>query len=201
MRVGNRSTAEWYAEEFTRTSASTHGHRHDVATRRLRELTRPLSLGLRGMDGQERTVEARPWTGGDVTEALGMAPSLRQGGWLSDLGAPSLYYVSMNQESVTSMEAFLQQIQTASASARGLVVDMRGYPDINHYEALLHLIQGDFSIPIFRIPRWTGPDQHDVKEEKHVLTGGAEPAFRGPIILLVGPRSVSRAENFATMLV
>lgn len=200
VRVGDRGVAEWYAEELARTSAATHGYRHDLATRRLRELTGPLSLVLRGMDGHERTVAATPWNGSDLTEALGFAPSRRRGGWLDDLGAPSLYYVSMNQDSGTNLNAFIQQLQSAS-SARGLVVDMRGYPGFSHYDALPHLIQGDFSSPIFRIRRWTGPDQHDAKEEHYVFTGGAEPSFRGPIVLLMGPRSVSAAENFATILV
>ncbi|GHG65569.1 S41 family peptidase [Comamonas sp. JC664] len=200
VRVDHRSAVEWYAEELTRTSAATQGYRHELATRRLRELSGPRSLALRGPDGHERTVEGRPWTGGDFSEALGSAPSRRPGGWLSDLGAPSLYYVNMNRDSGMDLNAYVQHIQTAS-DARGLVVDMRHYPDFLAHVPVQHLIQDDFASPILRVMRWTGPDQHDVKEDQHVFTGGAEPSFRGPIALLVGPRTVSRAEHFATMLV
>ncbi|WP_426754435.1 S41 family peptidase [Myxococcus sp. Y35] len=200
VRVGDRTTADWYAEELARTSAATHGYRHELATRRLRELTGPLSLVMRSTDGTERTVEAQPWTGGNIVEALGTSPSRRDSGWLSDLGAPSLYYITMNSDVTTNLDAAIRHVETAS-TAQGLIVDMRGYPGFSHYDFIRHLIQGPYVSPLFRTGRWTGPDQHDIQEEQYSFTGSTTLAFTGPIVLLVGPRSVSAAENFSTMLV
>ncbi|WP_043710410.1 S41 family peptidase [Corallococcus macrosporus] len=200
VRVGERSTAEWYAEELSRTSAATHGYRHELATRRLRELTGPLSLVMRGPDGTERTVQAQPHAGGNIVEALGVSPSRRASGWLGDLGAPSLYYITMSSDVTTDLDAALQHLDTA-ASAQGLIVDMRGYPGFSHYDFISHLIQGPYVSPIFRVGRWTGPDQHEIHEDQYAFTGSATRAYSGPMVLLVGPRSVSAAENFSTMLV
>lgn len=200
VRVGDRSTAEWYAEELSRTSAATDGYRHELATRRLRELTGPLSLVLRASDGTERTVQAQPWTGGNLGAALGASPSRRASGWLSDVGAPSLYYVSMNNDVTTDLAAALRHLDIASG-AQGLIVDMRGYPGFSHYDFIQHLIQGPFVGPIFRVGRWTGPDANEVREQQYSLTGSTTRAYTRPIVLLVGPHSVSAAENFSTMLV
>ncbi|MFP2959448.1 S41 family peptidase [Myxococcus sp. 1LA] len=200
VRVGDRTTAEWYAEELSRTSAATHGYRHELATRRLRELTGPLSLVMRGTDGTERTVQAHPWTGNNLVEALGTTPSRRVSGWLGDLGAPSLYYISMNSDVTTDLNAATEHLDRA-ASAQGLIVDMRGYPGFSHYDFIRHLIQGPYVSPIFRVGRWTGPDQHEVHSDQYSFTGSMTLAYSGPMVLLVGPRSVSAAENFSTMLV
>ncbi|WP_255208517.1 MULTISPECIES: S41 family peptidase [unclassified Myxococcus] len=200
VRVGDRSTAEWYAEELSRTSAATHGYRHALATRRLLQLTGPLSLVMRAMDGTERTVQARPWTGANLGAALGYSPSRRASGWLGDVGAPTLYYITMSSDVTTDLGAALQHLDTASA-AQGLIVDMRGYPGFSHYDFTRHLIQGPYVSPLFRVGRWTGPDAHEVRESQYAFTGSTTRAYTGPLVLLVGPRSVSAAENFSTMLV
>lgn len=200
VRIGPRSAADWYAEELARTSAATPGYRFDLATRRLREMTGPLVLGLRGLDGTERTVEVRPRPS-NALAGLGSLTSVRRAGWLDDLGAPSLYYVNMSTEVLTRVEDFRDSMTEAS-QARGLVVDMRGYPGgVSHYLVAGHLIQQPYVSPLLRYTWWTGPDQRSTEDEQYNFEPIPSPAFTGPIVLLVGPHSVSAAENFSIMLV
>ncbi|WP_275900272.1 S41 family peptidase [Pyxidicoccus trucidator] len=200
VRIGPRSAADWYAEELARTSAATPGYRFDLATRRLREMTGPLALGLRALDGSERTVEVQPQPSSSLTGLGSLGPE-RPAGWLDDLGAPSLYYLNLDTAVLDRMEDFRQSM-TEATKARGLVVDMRGYPGgINHYLVAAHLIQQPFVSPLFRYTRWTGPDQRSTEDENLNFEPVTASAFTGPIVLLVGPHSVSAAENFAIMLV
>jgi C-terminal processing protease CtpA/Prc len=97
-------------------------------------------------------------------------------------------------------EAFRDALEEA-APAAGLVLDMRGYPGIDHYEVAKRLVPRAFRSPVFRVPVWTGPDDLVVDEISYDLTPLSSPSFGGPVVLLVGHRTVSAAENFATMLV
>ncbi|MFP2911283.1 S41 family peptidase, partial [Pyxidicoccus sp. 3LFB2] len=199
VRIGARSAADWYAEELARTSAATPGYRFDLATRRLREMTGPLVLGLRAVDGSERTVEVRPQPASALAGLGGLAPG-HPSGWLEHLGAPSLYYLNLDGGALDSEQDFRQRMTEAS-KARGLVVDMRGYPGINHYQVAAHLLQGPYVSPFFRYTQWTGPHEQGSVEEQYHYQPAVSPVFTGPIVLLVGPHTVSAAENFSIMLV
>ncbi|MCY1020433.1 S41 family peptidase [Pyxidicoccus sp. MSG2] len=200
VRIGSMSAADWYAEELARTSAATPGYRFDLATRRLGEQGEPLTLGLRALDGSERTETVRPWPPADAAAGLGPWGSLRPAGFLGDLGAPSVYYINLSGDVLTDLGDFLTRLKEASG-ARGLVLDMRGYPGIDQHAAAQHLLQNTVRSAIFRIPSWTGPDQLDMEEVQYTFPPLPEPSFTGPIVLLVGPHTVSAAENFSIMLV
>ncbi|WNG45420.1 peptidase S41 [Archangium minus] len=198
ISIAGRPMSEWLAEESARASAATPEYLHNVAARRLIPLTGPTVFGLRGVDGSVRSVEVQPQPAA-VRDQLGLAPSLRPAGWLADLGAPSLYYINLSDRVLTSLEAFNQALAEAN-DARGLVLDMRGYPGISHYEVAQRLIPTNFLSPIFRVPRWAGPDAFDVYESVYPFEPLSEPSYAGPIVLLTGPGAVSAAENFSMML-
>jgi hypothetical protein len=200
VRIGSQSTSDWYAEELGRTSAATPGYRFDLATRRLGEQGEPLTLGLRAVDGSERTETVKPWAPADAAAGLGPWGSRRAAGFLGDLGAPSVYYINLAGEVLTRLVDFRTQLKEA-AGARGLVLDMRDYPAIDHSAVAQHLLQDTVFSAIFRTRRWTGPDQLDFDELQYANPPLPEPSFTGPIVLLVGPHTVSAAENFSIMLV
>jgi C-terminal processing protease CtpA/Prc len=198
VSVAGRPIAEWLAEEQAHTSAATPGYLHDLAMRRITALQGPTVFGLRGVDGTTRTVVVQPQPVTALRQ-VGTAPSRRAAGSLVDLGAPLLHYINLSDEVMTSAVAFRQAVAAASG-AMGLVVDMRGYPGVNPYEVAARLIPWTFSSPIYRYPRYTGPDQLELSGSPFPIAPLMNPSYAGPIVLLVGPRTVSAAETFSTML-
>ncbi|UQA57315.1 S41 family peptidase [Polyangium aurulentum] len=197
--IGGVPAADWYEKELAYVSAATDGYRFDLATRRYTSgLTAPLELGLRAPDGTTRTIQFQPQTAAD-NKALGNAPTLRPHGPLTDMGAPDLYYINMSSAVLKKLDAFNVAL-TEAAGAKGLVVDMRGYPGVNHYEVVSRLLQQSFISPVFGVP-WAEPDESFIHEEIYPLDPLDNPSYAGPIVLLVGHKSVSAAENFAIMLV
>ena len=198
VSIGGMPTSDWFAVELEHTSAATDWYRFLVAARRLLPLAGPTELGLRDPDGNVTTVTVDPQPQ-SALQALGFAPSLRMHGDLADLGAPTIHYVNVASEVGT--DANLSAALTAAQSASGLVVDMRGYPGVNHYAVAQWLIQRPFQSPQFQVTEWTGPDAKTESMEQYPLQPDATPSFSGPIALLVGHSTVSAAENFSTMLV
>jgi hypothetical protein len=199
ISIGGVSAAEWYEKELPYTSAATDGYRFDLATRRYTSnMQAPIELGLRAPDGSTRTILFQPQPLAD-NKALGSAPTLRPAGWLTDMGAPELYYINMSSTVLKNLDVFNAAL-TEAAGAKGLVVDMRGYPGVNHYEVVSRLIQQSFISPVFGVP-WVDPDEKIITEEIYPLDPKDNPSYAGPIVLLVGHNSVSAAENFAIMLV
>ncbi len=198
--IGGVPTMQWYQQELARTSAASDGYRFNIATRGYQTLHEPLSLGLRDPDGNTKTIVFQPQPLADLP-MLGFAPSVRPAGFLGDLGAPDLYYLNMS-DGVLTQTSQLHDALTEGASAKGLVVDMRGYPGISHYEVAQRLIPASFKVPTFNVATLTGPDQKVIEDEgQYAIPPLSNPSFSGPIVLLVGHGSVSAAENFSLLLV
>jgi len=202
ISIDGQPAAEWYAQEYRRTSAATDGYRFELASHEfLYGIEKPTEFGLRDLDGMTRTVVIQPQPF-DVLDKLGSAPSLRKSGYMTDLGAPNVYYINLSDDVLKSDEEFTRALRQASGAV-GLVLDMRGYPGtLSQYRAVRHLItQGMIHSPIFRIPVLIGPNKRDTSDEKYEFEPLSDPSYSGPIMLLVGPQTVSAAENFSTMLV
>ncbi|AKF86593.1 hypothetical protein MFUL124B02_29840 [Myxococcus fulvus 124B02] len=198
VSINGTPMSEWLAEEQAHASAATPGYLHDVAIRRLLIMNAPMDVGLRAMDGTTRVVQVQPQPVELLNQVSG-PPSLRAAGSLADLGAPDLHYLNLASELLTSPDAFRAAL-TAAQGASGLVVDMRGYPGISHYEVADRLIPTPFRTPVFRYPIWVGPDHFETWDSGHTRQPLTNPSYAGPIVLLVGPRTVSAAENFSIML-
>jgi hypothetical protein len=198
ISVGGRPMAEWLAEVKARTSAATPGYLMELAMTQLLELSGPTVFGLRAPDGTTRTVEVQPKTYAEMFAVDG-APSRRPSGSLADLGAPTLHYINLDGDFLGGTAGFLQALRGASG-ATGLVLDMRGYPGGNHYLYAQHLIPHSFTSPLFRVPYRPGADRFDTVERWYDEQPLSDPSYAGPIVLLVGPESVSAAENFSIML-
>ncbi|WP_394844641.1 S41 family peptidase [Pendulispora brunnea] len=199
VRIGGEDAKTWYARELWRTSAATEGDRFIGASFFYRKMSGPTEFGLRAPDGTVRTVTATAFSKKDYLEKLGTGPTRRPAGRLGDVGAPDVHYINLAGDVLTSMDDFRAAI-VESQSAKGLVVDMRNYPLVDHYDVAQHLIQRDFFSPLFHIPVLTGPARRELDAVRYDIPP-AEPSYRGPLVLLVGTGTISAAENFSTMLV
>jgi hypothetical protein len=197
--IGGIPADQFYATELARTSAATYGYRFEVATREYMRLKVDTEFGLRDADGGTRIIVFQPQPVSDIL-LLGLCPTLRPAGWLTDLGAPNLYYINMAGEVLYDTNDFLIALTEAEPAA-GLVIDMRGFPGVDLVEVLTRLIPAPFSAPIMRVPVLTGPDDRSIDETFDSFDPQTGPSYTGPIVLLVAPGTLSAAEHFSLTLV
>jgi hypothetical protein len=199
VSVNGEPMERWLARTYRHTSAASPGYLQDKALRHLTTMTGPLEVGLRAPDGTRRTVSVTPATL-DAYRAFGGAPSLRPSGSLADLGAPNLYFLNLASE-VTRTDADVLAALTAAQGASGLVLDMRGYPVVDHYMLAQRLISATFGSPRFTVPIRTYASVHDEADGFTLDPIPDAPVFKGPIVLIVGNHTASAAENFSILLV
>jgi len=200
VTVDGQSAADALSTEAALTSAATSGFMfYKAGFAAFTALEKTTDFGLKALDGSTRTVTIVPYSS-DVENQVSYAPTLRHAGYLADLGAPDLYYINLDEQVLQSEAQFLAALAPAR-NAAGLVLDMRGYPAVNNYDIAARVICASFSGPIFRIPVYTGPDQYQISESQYRFLFRQNPSYCGPVVLLVGPRTVSAAENLGIMLV
>ena len=169
-------------------------------------LTNPTrSFGVHSVDGSRSTVVADvlPFSAAS-TDGFGSAPSIRSSGPLADFGAPDLYYFNMGYEATPDDATALSAVAQAQAmNATGMIVDMRGYPDTDHYLVASTLIPDTFLSPQFGIPYLVSPDPagYSIYLAQFPISPTPSPSFSGPLVLLVGNATLSAAENFSMLLV
>ncbi|MCK6507661.1 S41 family peptidase [Myxococcota bacterium] len=205
LHRGDRVTAvdgvpieDLQADWLTWHGGATDGYRHDVANRELWYMLGDQVLTVVDPDGVEEDLVRSP---GDPEElgALDFVWYPRENGTLEDLGAPDVAYLNLASEVTTSMDQ-VDEVLAIAATTAGLVVDMRGYPGVNHYDVLSALCPDGCDSPWFGIPTWTGPDHFEIVSVQYSLSGD-EDAYAGRIVLLISPVTVSAAENFCQALV
>jgi C-terminal processing protease CtpA/Prc len=203
LAMNGRPIKDIYAEERQRTSAATPGYQFDIASRYISRLQGPVTLMLADPEGETRSVTVAPQPVATYLAATDPIVSDRPSGPLTDLGAPDQYYLNLNSFTTGSTEAAVAAIADAvRRGARGLVLDMRGYPGgIDHYEVAARLIRRPFTSAQFHVLQRMGPDVAFDNPSQISLTPLGPPAWDGPIALLTGPHAVSAAENFMQMLV
>jgi hypothetical protein len=202
VALEGRPIEEVYAEELARTSAATPGYRLDIADRYIYRMSSPLTLTLQDPTGLRRTVIAAPQPISDYFDVVDRGVSDRPSGPLTDLGAPSLYYLNLHYFTTPTTAAARGAIAQASTlGSTGMVVDMRGYPDVDPYEVASRLIRQPFLSPVFEWTVFRGPEQQGFSTAQFPLFPFGAPAFSGPIVLLTGPHAVSASETFMQLLV
>lgn len=193
--------ADFLRAEATRTSAATEGSRLHNEMQHLVHRTAPTKLGVRDTHGATRDVLVTPQPP-DAKDTVIAEPSGRGAGSLADLGAQALYYINLDGTVLTSHEQAVAALREAR-SARGLVLDMRGYPGPASNEVEARVMPSPFAHPQWWIPELFGPDDRHL----FILDAGGkvpnleDPSYGGPIVLLVGPATVSWAEDIALNLV
>jgi C-terminal processing protease CtpA/Prc len=202
VELDGRPIEEVYAEEMSRTSAATEAHRRDLAEQYIYAMSSPRTLVIEDTFGVQRSVTVEPQPVDALIAVGAPVETDRASGALADLGAPDLYYFNMNGANTPTLDVALQALEDANAlGARGMVLDMRGYPDVNHYDIAARLIQQPFNSPQFEIHGYVGPGEPTLQVSQSSLDPIGSPAFAGPIVLVTGPHAVSAAENFMQMLV
>jgi len=197
LELDGQPIDDWVAERISVGGGATPGYARNIAFRGLSTFDGPRTFLVRSPDGTERPVIATP---GDceTLDDLPFAPTVRPSGFLDDLGAGDLYYLNLAGE-VTTESSQVTTAFTDAQSAAGMVVDMRGYPGVDHYQVAERLYDASFQSAIFRVPVYTGPAIVTTDESQYDLSP-LSPGFTGPVALLVGPATVSAAENFSMML-
>ena len=197
VKKGKKSIRNFYKEALPLISASTPGYRYDIANRDLVRLNGPTEFTVAG-DGR-RTVIVQPIPFSKVRDLQPGVPSLRKSGWLDD--KEEIYYLNFNSTVTPTMKDFYLSLEEVKEKqAKLLVLDMRGYPDLDMDEVARHLICKDFSSPVYRFVEWKGPEKRTTNDEKSNFMPQKN-SYCGPIALLVGPHTVSASENFSTVLV
>lgn len=199
LEIDGQSMESWLKSEFPRTAGATAGYRFDLAARELKVMLHERKLKLRGANGTIRDVVVSPYPV-ELAQKLMRPDLMRASGWLSDLGAPKIFYINLNVMVLNDVEVFKTLIGQAQGATK-LVIDMRGYPGIDHNEVARRLIPYSFQTPRYTTISYVGPDHKTYFQEPQQTLGPAEGVYRGPIVLLVGPASVSAAEDFSMMLV
>lgn len=199
VAVDGVPVGELYADWSTWHGAASEGYALDLAGRMLWRMSGTTTYTLADPDGVERDVTLEPGSYDDWA----LTPftfQLRECGFLDDLGAPEVGYINLSYDVTTSLDPIEAVLDAADATTLGLVVDMRGYPGVDHYRVAQRLNPQAYTSPIFRVPVWSGPEVIEVDETVYSFEP-LEGAWDKPIVLLTSPVTVSAAENFATMLV
>jgi C-terminal processing protease CtpA/Prc len=199
VSVDGQAIEDLYAERLAWHGAATDGYARDLVARTLRVMASDTTFVVVDPDGNERTVTVGP---APYDETLSYNFQVRPNGFLDDLGAPDVAYLNLDGGTTTSTGEVNDLLDAANeAKAKGLVVDMRGYPGVNHYTVAEQLVDVPFTSPIFDVNIWQGPDDLLVDSEAYGLSPSTGTRWNGPMVLLVGPITVSAAENFSIMLV
>ena len=195
---------QWFAFHSSVDSGATPGglFQKVVTVWVQQNLVKPTrSFGVASVDGTRRTVVTNV-VSYNTPDYFGYAPSERASGPLTDLGAPDLYYLNMDDLVTPDDPTWMAAIASAK-NARGMIVDMRGYPSVDHYATAQSLIPATFLSPQFGIPYVISPEPsgYSIYDEQYSFAPVTSPAFGRPLILLVGNGTLSAAENFAMLLV
>ncbi len=194
--IDGEASADWLARWWPIIGAAADGfHARNILLFKLVYMYGSRTLEVRDPDGLTRTVTITPGSCSNV-------PYLREpraAGYLTEVGAPNLYYLNLDSE-VLAGETQMRQALVEASGASGMVLDLRGYPGIDHYEMAARLVDSTIGSMWFRVPGYVGPDDFTIDESHFTFEPQLNPHYHGPVVLLIGPRSVSAAENFSIML-
>ncbi|NIM52491.1 MAG: peptidase S41 [Gemmatimonadales bacterium] len=124
-------------------------------------------------------------------------PAERTGGSVREIDT-GVYYVDLTRATWPEISQQIEKI----ALARGVVFDLRGYPQGNH-QVISHLLQSrDTSDAWMRVPQIIYPDYEDVVGMEHYgwrLTP-TQPRITGEVVFLTDGRAISYAESFMSFI-
>jgi C-terminal processing protease CtpA/Prc len=104
---------------------------------------------------------------------------------------PGIWYIDLDRATIAAIEATVTQL----ASARGVIVDLRGYPNGNH-DLLRHLVRAPDRARWMHVPHLVRPFQRDVVGWDH-LGWDIQPAepYLERVVFVTGPGAISYAES------
>jgi C-terminal processing protease CtpA/Prc len=105
-----------------------------------------------------------------------------------------VYYVDLSRAEITAISERIADL----AGARGVVFDLRGYPNGNH-QVISHLLTSpDTSTAWMRVPHIIYPDQENIVDfaEFGWQMPAFEPHISGKVVFITDGRAISYAESF-----
>lgn len=110
---------------------------------------------------------------------------------------PGVFYVDLDRIDDDDFRAALGSL----AGARGVVFDLRGYPNNVSTIVLEHLIAGTVRSSIFNVPLVTLPDRQGLRFQDESFTlAPATPRLTGKIAFLTDGRAISYAETYMAIV-
>jgi C-terminal processing protease CtpA/Prc len=109
-----------------------------------------------------------------------------------------IYYVNLDNAEMSEIDAQMDEI----AQAKGVVFDLRGYPNGNH-GVIGHLLsQPDTSDGWMHIAQMIYPDQENIVGWRSVGWGlpTLEPHIEGTVVFITDGRAISYAESFMSFI-
>jgi C-terminal processing protease CtpA/Prc len=109
-----------------------------------------------------------------------------------------IYYVNLSKASWPEIDAKIEDL----AKARGIIFDLRGYPNSNH-QIICHLLEkNDTSRSWMQIPLIIYPDQENIVDYQRMGWGlvAKEPRIQGKVVFLTDGRAISYAESFMSFI-
>src|SRR5262249_22350518 len=120
-------------------SASPHATRLRAAAAII-PATKTSSVVLKAPSGVTRTVTLSPSPQQSYTFGMYDRPA----GPLTDLGAPDVYYVNLDASGAAPLkDENVAAIKSGMAGKRGVILDLRGYPDMAAWSILAHVAPPD----------------------------------------------------------
>jgi hypothetical protein len=109
-----------------------------------------------------------------------------------------IFYVDLNSASMKEINDKIQEL----ADARGVVFDLRGYPNGNHMVINHLLTEKDTSMAWMKVPMIIYPDQENIPEYREVGWGLSplKPRIKGKVVFLTDGRAISYAESFMSFI-
>jgi hypothetical protein len=150
---------------------------------------------VRGVDGGTRSVMLTP-TSTHLT-TLGMFD--RVTGPLADLGASDVEYVNLDTDGPHPIDDnVVAHVASELAGKRGVVLDLRGYPNRSSWKVLAYLAPPTSFGPRMSELNVTATSSSFRLSAPQLLSLWAPgpQVFTGPVVLLVGPQTQSQAEHF-----
>ena len=133
--------------------------------------------------------------GASATPVLASGMFERPFGALGDVGAPDLFYVSIDRSGQRTA-ADLPTIAAGMAASKGVILDLRGYPDPVGYEILAQVLpRHSVGSRMEFVETTAGRRTLEPIEDVPLSSWTAEPQrYAGPLIVLTGPGTQSSAE-------
>jgi len=152
------------------------------------------TVRVRALDGAVRDVTLTPAN----LPASGGALWERATGMLGELGAPDVFYVTLDASSSSAPSKVGPAVMAEGlAAARAIVLDMRGYPEMASWGVVAKIVAGDAAGPEIaqlEVDPW-GKRLGAPERQRLSLWGKGPVTFTGPVVMLVGHETISQAEH------
>lgn len=184
LAIGDQTFSQW-VEDGLRFKSGTYGL---LAPELGYSIPAAVPLRIRTMAGEEKTVTIPP-------NFPRLPTPVRK-----EPKSPGLLYIDLSKVTV---EEHVTAIQESLKTARGVLLDMRGYPTRESWK-----VMGKICSPESRGPQMAelavtpftnerGPWEAPQTFRAWGAASGSEP-FAGPVVMLIGPHTQSQAEHLVT---